>query len=296
MSSDTDELQIREEIDEYKNKNHIWCIFIIISCYLLLYSIVSEIFCGHSLSSYLAPKLPFLHNMRKLVDPDAILQVSEAVGLGSVPIACIYASWWRDELGLKYSALLRSIFDEYNTYVVIHFSAVLSCFWLSNIGALESALISLAIVLFGFPIQWNIFCCLILFPNNRRKIALYTWQEIFNSSNSSRPKKDIFQDICFFAAHCLETGRVYCNETIGLFSDVLLRFIKKDGSHRTSPQILYEVQVIWDHLLLQHTLAEQKVLVRQVFRSLSDKQCQDNSFALGIICTGYVLRQYRTEK
>lgn len=52
-----------------------------------------------------------------LVNSNAILKVSEAVGLSSLPIAGIYAAWGRNELGLRYSELLHAVFPKYSAYV-----------------------------------------------------------------------------------------------------------------------------------------------------------------------------------
>ena len=234
--------------------------------------------------------------MQMLVNSDAILKVAEAVGLSSLPIAGIYAVWGRNELGLKYSELLKSVCPKYSTYVVVHFFAVLGCFWTSCIDALEVALSLLSIVLLGLPLQWQILCILVLYPKDRRTIAVYAWREKLHLFGEEPRKTTDFHDICSFAVHCLDIDGIYNEKTPDIFADGLFKYVEDhpEKAMYTAAQRLYEIQVIWDRLLLHHSSVEQEILVRQIFQHLTTKKAQNDSPVLGMICAGYVLRLHRS--
>lgn len=287
--SDDQGQAVGERKERKRKKYNVWKLTVITLCIALACSVAHKVFFGNSISSYLSQKLTLLIVMRRIVSCEAVLKVSEAVGLLSLPIAGIYASLQREELGLKYEFLLKSTFPEYNLFVLIHFFAVIGCFWLSSVGALESALISLFIVLLGFPLQWKAFCYLILFPEKRAKIAVRAWKRKLNLYNVDITDEPQFNDICTLAQHCLNSDDIYSKEALDTFSYAFLKFASRLNKQQNVPNPLFQILLVWDHLLLQRTNAEQKVIVQQVFQMLSNKEKNIDKLALGMVCAGYVL-------
>lgn len=282
----------RSEVQEtYRNRCHFWCHCIIDMIALFVVCLLFRLVVGCSISSCLFPYVSFANNMRSLVNSSAILKVSEAVGLSSLPIAAVFAVWRRNELGLKYSELLDDVCPEYIRYVLLHFVAVLCCFWFSSTGTLELALLSLFVVLLGFPLQWAVLCALVLNPKDRRTIAIGKWQSKLRLLGGNSCGITDFYDICSYAVHCLDTDGIYNERTPAIFADGLFKFVEdrlEDASY-SAAQRLYEIQVIWDQLLFRRSLDEQEVLLRRIFQHLATKQGKDHPSTLGMICTGYVL-------
>lgn len=293
-SSDVSEVQ--ETYKKYQNKCDFWCRRIIGMVALFFACLLFRLVVGCNISNCLFPYVPFLDDIRPLVNSNAILEVSKAVGLSSLPIAAVFAAWRRNELGLKYSELLEKICPRYSHYVRIHFFAVLSCLWFSSVGALEFALLSLCVVLLGFPLQWHVLCVLVLYPKIRRTIAVHLWQDKLHLLSGQFRDITAFHDIFSFASHCLDTDGIYNERTPDIFADGLFKYVEdhpEDASY-SATQSLYEIQVIWDQLLLHRSSAEQKILVRWIFQHLMTKHGQNYAPALGMICAGYVLRLHRS--
>lgn len=131
---------------------------------------------------------------------------------------------------------------------------------------------------------------MVLYPEDRRTVASYAWRQKLHLLGGESPNTTEFNDICSFTAYCLDADGIYDEKIPDIFTDGLLKYVEdhsENASHSES-HILYDIQVIWDQLLLHRSSVEQEILVRQFFQCLATKQDRKNS-AIGMICAGYVL-------
>lgn len=113
---------------------------------------------------------------------EAVLSISQTVGFSSVLIVWVYSSFDKEQLGFRYSELLQELYPNYNLFVLSHFCSVVSAIGLSKAKYLESAIVSLIILLLGCALQWKALENLILFEDKREKIACDKWQWELDSS------------------------------------------------------------------------------------------------------------------
>lgn len=151
----------------------VYCLCVALIWLLLLVSLRFELFTGQGIVAHIFPKSPPI----PILNIEAVKETAKTIGFGSIVIAWIYATLDKDELGYKYGDLLRAVYPVYPRFVLSHLIAILLCAWLVESKMLESALISLSIVIVGGIIHWRALSTLVLVSSKRKKIAIDVWTE-----------------------------------------------------------------------------------------------------------------------
>lgn len=153
---------------------------------LLLTSLGCEIFLGSSMLAQVRLLCPQYKTLWKHMQPfirgKGVLKVAETIGLSSILVAWIYAALDKTELGLRYSDLAKEDVPCYFLYVIVHFACVLVCVFLGTINMIESACISLLIILWSGYIQCRILLRVVLSSENRAKLAVLVWERRINEA------------------------------------------------------------------------------------------------------------------
>lgn len=256
---------------------------------LLAFSLGSELFCNLSISERWAKDSSLVEaasmNFLAMVNTDAVQAVAEAVGLSSIPIACIYASLDQTELGFHYRELLEELYPYYDWFVVIHLVSVLCCLWTASAGLLEASLLSLAIILVGCLLQWNTLKNIPLSAEERRKIALSRWLRYIRENKDG--ELDYLKLMVLRMADSIDvsTDKSYL-KVLEIFSHILCEFAAewdKPGRAGGQQELVGQIQTIWRHLLARKEAHEQFLFSAEVLRQCAGDRNYD------LICAGYVI-------
>ena len=113
----------------------------------------------------------------RFITAASIRGVAETIGFGSILLAWIYAVLDKQELGFRYSKLLRAVYPAYHRFVIAHLVAILLCVGLSEVGAVDVALVALTIVFWSGFIHCKAMFLLIFKSNDRRRAAADEWEQ-----------------------------------------------------------------------------------------------------------------------
>ena len=228
-----------------------------------------------------------VRHLLAVINTDAVLKIAEAIGLSSIPIACIYASLDKIELGFSYRELLKHLFPCYNWFAMIHLISVLCCMWLATVKLLESSVLALIIILVGCLLQWDILDNILLSTEKRRKIALHYWRNLVGQNKTE--EIDYLQFVVLRMADSISvsTDKSY-KEVLNTFSIITCEFVnvwvnKYDAVQKGKWELIRQIENIWKHLLVRKDIHEQILFSAEVL-----KQCiEDKNYDL--VCAGYVI-------
>ncbi len=183
----------------------------------------------------------------------AMKDVAKTVGISSILVLWIYNKLDKQEFGIKYSDLLKKQFQGYHVCVMTHILSILICIWAANVGSIECAALSLAIILLNMVLQMYVLLGIILNTNRRKSLAYLVWEEQLNRFPGRETRLSLEENIpCDDSEACKEMCKLfmhslYCDEpSLEEFSyswETLMR-----GKNRKSQMILADncIAVSWE--------------------------------------------------
>lgn len=275
----------------------IYCMCIILLWCMLAVSIVCEMVTGCSAISHIwcSASLPAILSI------EAVRRTAETVGFGSILIAWIYAALDKEELGFKYSELLRAMYPTYSRFVIGHLIAMLLCVWLVECGMLEGALLSLALIIMGGVIHWRAISSLMFNSFRRKRIAIDEWNRRIDEWNVPDKKgeneKFHHQSLLFGMA---DTISIHDRDSAEPMQHCLARAMSQfaagfDGKAiEQREQILSDISYLWDRVTRGRSAGEQTLVLDGLLQACIQEAGSESEATLGPICTGYILWRYKS--
>ena len=238
--------------------------------------------------------------MIRFITASSIRSVAETIGFGSILLVWIYAVLDKQELGLRYSRLLRAVYPAYHVFVIAHLVAILLCIGLSESGAVDVALVALIIVFWGGGIHCKAMFLLVFHSKDRRRAAADEWEQ-----------RLILDEVDKFYLNKL------CNVTdvLGLENDPaaqrilsyfyrgLVRYAMSIDCSSASEKemeirsVLSGLAQVWDQLLRRRSNSEGLILAGEVMEMTNAQEAEETqtvrSEYLGAVCLAYVICVYR---
>lgn len=290
----------KDHLHRARQKKRYWyivyCLSVVVLWVLLVISLACEVLTGGSVSAHLFP----LGQMPHFLNLTAVRRTAETVGFGSILIAWLYAALDKEELGFKYSDLLRAVYPTYSRFVIGHLIAMLLCVWLSESGMLEGALLSLALIIMGGVIHWRALSSLVFKSAKRRQIAIDEWNRKIDEWDGTecgdQDGKDSRQSVFYDIADVLSIHERDCAQQMQrCFARALFRFTAayhREEKEERRAQILTDVSHLWDRAAGGRTGGERVLMLDGVLRSCIQETGAEAE--LGPICAGCVLWLYRS--
>lgn len=196
------------------------------------------------------------------VSISSIQNVAETVGFGSFLLVWIYAALDRQELGLRCSSLLQSLYPAYYIFLISHLISMLLCIALCSVGIIGGALLALCIVIWGGGLHVRVLSILIFNSERRRWAAANVWERRLLHAVVD---DTYLHEICAAAAVLtLEkdsaTQRILRYFHQGLFRYVGSIYWDMQTEPRAAQNALMNLAQVWENLLLQRTEQERMAL------------------------------------
>lgn len=219
----------------------------------------------------------------KLMNEEAIQEVAKTIGISSILVIWIYAELGREQLGVKYSELLKNICPYYHLFVIIHIVTVLVCIWVTELKFIESSSLALLVISFGLVQQAIILITFILTPALRERLALDYWAR---ELNYTYPQLEAFP--------ILEAQLPYykmnvCKEMCSIWVDGMFRYCFSDISR---PSCILDASYRWEFLMHEKTESQQMLILERCFEALGTYPAirRRERFAM---CASYSLWYFR---
>ena len=288
--------RLKEKIKAVRPVYKFYCVFELMLWELLVLAGV-QVHC-HGKTFLLTYRLEEI-GLMQYITADSIRSVAETIGFGSILLVWVYAVLDKQELGFRYSKLLRDVYPCYHLFVIAHLSAILLCIGMSEAGVVYIALIALIIVFWGDIIHIKAMFLLIFQSENRRRAAADAWEQRLIRNEVDR---SYLSELCNITnVLSLETDPA-AQRIRSYFYCGLLRYAMsiKDYSSAAEgniQQILSELAQVWDLLLRPRTNSERLLLAGEVLgmaNSQEAKRLQNKrQVCLGAVCLAYVICVYR---
>lgn len=274
-----------------------FCIVITIVLWgLTILSLIHTYFCGKGLVTIWLSKT----HLEQFLPVKAIQSVAETIGFGSILLVWIYAVLDKQELGLRYSTILKAVCPTYHYFVLSHLMGILCCIWLSNAKIWEGALLSLIIVFLDLIVHWRAMSLLVFHSNKRRQIAAGEWEKRLLEGETDRT----YLNELLTVASVLRLERDPIDQKmLQYFRKGLLRYAETIPANvqincDQIQKILEELAQVWTELLRPYEGAARLILAGALLPDTRLKQDTQNSGEihyqpLGAVYLGYVICLYR---
>ena len=235
----------------------------------------------------------------RFITAASIRSVAETIGFGSILLAWIYAVLDKQELGFRYSKLLRAVYPAYHCFVIAHLVAILLCVGLSEVGAVDVALVALTIVFWSGFIHCKAMFLLIFKSNDRRRAAADEWEQrlIRNKVDGS-----YLSDLCNVTNVLdLETDPA-AQRIRSYFYCGLVRYAMSIDDYSSAikeeiQRVLSDLAQVWDLLLRPRTNSERLLLAGEVLGMVNSQKSKElqskQNVCPGPVCLAYVICVYR---
>ena len=302
-------------INRARMKKRYWYIFycrcVVFLWTLLAISLSCEALTGSSVTAHLL----HIQTLPVILNVNAVRRTAETVGFGSILIAWLYAALDKEELGFKYSDLLRAVYPTYSRFVIGHLIAMLLCVWLSESGMLEGALLSLAVIVMGGFIHWRALSSLVFKSYRRKRIAIDEWsREIEEWDERKEGEEDLERHhqsvLCGIADVLSIHDRDSAQEMQRCFARALCKFTdgfvcdKKAAQDycwkkvQQQMQVLSEISHLWDRAARGRTEGERSLMLDGILRACLEETAERGGgraeALMGPVCAGCVLWLYKS--
>ena len=235
----------------------------------------------------------------RFITAASIRSVAETIGFGSILLAWIYAVLDKQELGFRYSKLLRAVYPAYHFFVIAHLVAILLCVGLSEAGAVDVALVALAIVFWSGFIHCKAMFLLIFKSKDRRRAAADAWEQrlIRNKAEGS-----YLSELCNVTNVLgLETDpaaqRIRSYFYCGLVRYAMSIEDYSSAGEKEIKRVLSDLAQVWNLLLRPRTNSERLLLAGEVLGMANSQDAKrlrsERPECLGLVCLAYVICVYR---
>lgn len=246
-----------------KYKRYGVLVLTIILLALLLVSIGCELVFRSSISAQIRlvfPKWKILWvHLKPFLGGKGILKVAETIGFSSILVAWIYAALDKTEFGVCYGDLVQEIVPCYVFFVIVHFVCILLCVFLSTVKLIESAWISLAIILLNGGIQCKILLCVILSAERRKRIAIMVWDGRISDANPT-----FSLEVPLNIAGAITEEVIDSTEELQKrLSNAMDLIIKRAAGHK---EAIENIGRIWTRLLYDKTSENQIILSHNILK------------------------------
>lgn len=239
------------------------------------------------------------NGMMRFLTATSIRSVAETIGFGSILLVWIYAALDKEELGVRYSSLLRAVYPAYHFFVIAHLLAILLCIGLSEAGAVDVALVALAIVFWGYIIHCKAIFLLVFQSKDRRRAAADEWERrlIKNKVDGS-----YLSELCNVTNVLgLETDpaaqRIRSYFYCGLVRYAMSIEDYSSAGEKEIKRVLSDLAQVWNLLLRPRTNSERLLLAGEVLGMVNGQEANglqsERKVCLGPVCLAYVICVYR---
>lgn len=237
--------------------------------------------------------------MVRFITAASIRSVAETIGFGSILLVWIYAVLDKQELGLRYSSLLRAVYPAYHCFVIAHLVAVLLCVGLSEVGAVDVSLVALAIVFWSGFIHCKAMFLLIFKSKDRRRAAADKWEQQLIGNKVDR---SYLSELCNVTNVLgLETDpaaqRIRSYFYCGLVRYAMSIEDYSSAGEKEIQRVLSDLAQVWDLLLHPRTNSERLLVAGEVLGMANSQEAEGAQIVrpecLGAVCLAYVICVYR---
>lgn len=231
---------------------------------------------------------------KSAISAAALLEITKAVGIGSILIGWLYNVLQHTDGGFDYSELLEVLFPNYNFLVIIHFAALLCSMWQSHIGSREGAVLSLLIIVTDSVLLWTSLCHLVFFPRKRRVLVRTKWEREIKDAfhpeakDGKKPGAAVKHRVSEETAaetkiyrliNMLSDASVDNTYLLSCLAKVLCYFsdISVGEAADTHRNLLIRLTGCWEHLFRNKSAGDRNYLLRELF-SCINKELQTEEF------------------
>lgn len=286
---------LKKKIKPWRPLYHLYRDLIVILWLLLLITCIQSCCFG---TSFLLIWLEE-SGMRRFITAAPIRSVADTIGFGSILLVWIYAVLDKQELGFRYSKLLRAVYPHYHYFVVFHLLAILLCIGLSEAGVVDIALIALIILFLGDIIHCKAMFLLIFKSKDRRRAAADEWEQRLIRNNVDR---SYLSELCNVTNVLdLETDpaaqRIRSYFYCGLARYAMSIDDYSSASEEEIQRVLSDLAQVWNLLLRPRTNSERLLLAGEVLGMENSQEAKglqsERPACLGPVCLAYVICVYR---
>lgn len=206
------------------------------------------------------------YRLIQFVPAASVRTMAETVGFGSILLVWVYSILDKQELGLRYSVLLQSLYPAYFYFVVSHFLAMLLCVGLSGMPMIDGALLALLIVIGGGILQGKALSILVFNSEKRRWAAANVWEKRL----CMHPVDGwYYHELCSAAAVINLERDDAVQRILRYFYQGLCRYItavwpKNSGADKQIQCVLLNLAHIWEEVLRARTDNERLALAQDI--------------------------------
>lgn len=263
-------------MENRKSYNIIFVIYVLLFIYMVIAFFVSQ-GTGSSLFFILFRWSP----STSLVSTESMKSVAETIGFSSLLIAWIYASLDKEEYGILYSDLIKSISPLYHWLVLSHLISTLLCLWFSSSDFREVSFMAILVMICGCYFQWQVLSNVIMKTRKRKELAISVWNrriEKYGCSIGENPK--LLSMIIGMAKVIPLNEGMFSLKICKLFAYALTRytncFYKASSDKRC--EILIDMVNVWSALFENRSIDEQDVLLKYIFTEYANFIPLDDSW------------------